>query len=73
METEIEKFLSKRRRGVIMLPVEKFPYKKDISTSKLDLEETLYELAYLIISWKPELSRQWFQQILATQPDNKRS
>lgn len=72
MERELNKYLGKRMRPVLMIPRDRFPEIGKISKRLLSKEEITYELSMLAIFRNTKLARSLLEDQLQLEPDNPR-
>ena len=72
MEKELNKYLGKRMRPVLMIPRDRFPQIGKIRKRLLSKEEITYELALLAVFRNPKLARSLLEDQLRLEPENPR-
>ena len=73
MEKEMFRFLKIKKRGVLTIPVDRFPFKKTISVNVIEENDIRYQLGYLLAPRNPKAARKLFDLILEDEPANHRA
>ncbi len=72
MQKELDKYLGRRMRPVLMIPRDRFPQIGKITKRLLSKEEITYELAMLAIFQNTKLARSLLEDQLRLEPENPR-
>lgn len=73
MEGEINRFLQKRLRGVLAIPLDRFPHPTKVEMVRLSRKAVLYKLGNLMADGNPALARKLYGEVLDVSPHDHRA
>lgn len=72
MEDDVNDFLRKRQRPVMMLPVDRFGEMPSPTVERMTTRDIVYELGYLAMQSNPSLAHKMFKKSVKAEPGNRR-